>query len=173
MSCFEYWMVTINITGLIAVVISLRVYFGQLEALNNGLKQGREQILMVEKSSMASNLLTVAKFLQNEEFQRAKNTLADQDSLLLSQEPSLWPETYRRAARTICSCYDILGLMIKNEVVSTKPILENWGRSILHFHNVLERFVEQEQNKIGPDYWNDFTWLAEKVRDHSWSKVPT
>jgi hypothetical protein len=119
------------------------------------------QLDAARQASTSQNILAIVNFLQDHDVRAARQTVR---TVLSSKDFAAWDNRERWTASTVCSSYDVLGIMIRHRLVPREPFVQNWGPSIRHCHEVLKDFIAEMRKQSGPQYWGHFDWLYEQVK---------
>lgn len=65
----------------------------------------------------------------------------------------------------------MLGIREADRVVPERPIIDNWGASIIVCHAAAKELLQIVRKQRGDAFWDDFDWLAQRAR-RSWPRVP-
>lgn len=126
------------------------------------------QLKAMRQSSRGQNILSLVNYLQAQDVREARRvvrkTLKEKSS---KSEP--WNDSEERAASLVCSTYDVAAILIRSGVIPSKPFMENWGPSIRDCYEVLRSYIKRMQlpENSGPEYWNDFDWLYQQVKNRN------
>lgn len=156
-----YEMASLIVQGVTgsAIVGTFVVYYFQLRTMQGQLKALRD-------SSTAQNILEVVNFLQGNEVRTARTVVREH---LRKKDVSEWSDYERQAASRVCSTYDVAAILLREQLVPIEPFTDNWGPSIKDCYEVLLPYIREMQrpDRSGPDYWNDFGWLYQKVLERN------
>ena len=126
------------------------------------------QLKAMRKSSQGQNILSLVNYLQAQDVREARRVVRTTLKEKVSKsEP--WNDSEERAASLVCSTYDVAAILIRSGVVPSKPFMENWGPSILDCYEILRSYIKNMQlpEKSGPEYWDDFDWFYQQVKNRS------
>lgn len=140
------WLLYLQITITIAMVLTFIVYYFQLKAM--------------QKASLSQNVLTLIDFLQKPGLPEARKELIEVSG---EKHPDSWDKDERTRAERVCATYDIAGILIQQGIVPKEIIVDNWGDSIKKCYNAASKLIKEVREERGVDYWDDFEWLAEQV----------
>jgi hypothetical protein len=143
----------------ILIAATLLVYWFQLGVMRN-------QLAVMRSGANAQNFLSLVQYLQAPDRQEARRVVIQE---LLEEPFEQWKEDekYCRTASVVCSTYDVVAIVIREDFVAAKPIIENWGPSIKRCYRACEELIQDRRSKNGSEYWDDFEWLYEQARNHS------
>ncbi len=163
MADFEFIQTIIQ--GIVAVGIfaTLWIYYHQFRIMEEQLQVMNGQLQSGTKASVAQNLLTIINFLQAEYVRDARTTVITRLDKIRFED---WNENLKYQAGVVCSTYDVTAIIIKQGLIPKEPIIDNWGRSILKSHSILQPYITEMQkpDQGGSKYWSNFEWLAEEVK---------
>lgn len=144
-----------------AVVVSV---FAFLAAALSAL-YAREQVHVAQSASRAQSLLAVLDYLQRPDIRDSRREVI---TILSTVPASEWTERQRAIASSASASYDLVGTLLKSEVVDKDPIVQNYGASIIRCHEVcapmIQGFRDNMPEAIARTYWDDFDWLADEAR---------
>lgn len=160
------------LTGLLVVITGIYAFFTLriLKANERVVEVMRRQLDVARDASTGQNILNLLTFIQDERTQDARRIVHDRKETFRQTEWSDLSDKDKRIVSRVCSTYDILGIMLKYQVISTEsfgdPFKENWRWSIKECYETLERHIleiQSERHTASKDYWKHFTWLYKKV----------
>ncbi len=159
MTCFEKSQLAIQVVGVVALLVTLYVYYRQMRTMGAQLQAARE-------ASSAQNILSLTNFLQAPEVREARETVRVK---LPNKEFRAWSNDERRDASRVCSTYDVAAIIIRMGLVPQEPFVDNWGSSIRHCYEITKPLIVelQKPENSGPTYWDDFGWLYQQVQVRS------
>jgi hypothetical protein len=152
MTTYEQFTLLLQAIVALGAFVSFYLVFRQLKIM--GLQNE-----LTKNASEAQSIISLVNFLQADEARDARMAVR---SSLSKTHHSAWDESQIRHASTVCANYDVVAALLKTELVNNKHvILENWGVSIKHCHQVLAPFIESKRKEHGGDlsYWKNFEWL--------------
>ena len=128
-------------------------------------KSMQDHVEAVRIASAAQNLIDLIEFVEDPKTRAARRIVIEH----LTEKPELnCGDKEREAAFWVCATYDVAGILIRNKLVPASPFLMNWGVSIVKCHKALEAFI----NSLGPERWDDFTWLRNEVESLEGGHLP-
>lgn len=156
MSPYEIWTVILQGAIIIIATATLVVYYRQLKVMTS-------QLSSMQSASQAQSTLTLVAFLQQQEVREHRTVVRERLSKKAFTE---WTSDERRSAAFVVANYDVAAAMIRAGVAPPALIVENWGPSIVHCHEVLTPFIAEKRAEPGntPRYWQNFDWLAQQAR---------
>jgi hypothetical protein len=154
MTPFEKAQLVVQIIGVIALILTLYIYYRQLRTMG-------AQLQAAQRASSAQNILALTSFLQAPEVRAARETVRVR---LPNKNYGEWSEDERRDAARVCSTYDVAGIIVRLGLVPPETFVDNWGPSIRHCYEVLKPLIleMQKPENSGPGYWDDFGWLYQQ-----------
>ncbi len=155
----------IQALGTIVITLTLIVYFRQLNVMRDQLPVMRDQLAEMRNASRAQNLLSLVQFLQAPDVRAARKMVRVE----LPKVPfEQWDkERDWSFASTVCSSYDVAGIVLREGLVTTHPIVENWGSSIRDCYHTCEPFIKEMRRTSGENYWDDFEWLCDEAKRYA------
>ena len=139
---FGFW---IQIATALLILFTFWVYFFQLRTM--------------KKSTRGQNSISIINYLQDESVRKAREIVLE----TLRKKPiSDWTIEEKKAASKVCNTYDLVSILIfQQKLVPPRIIIDNWGPSIVRcFETLKEHIIEMQTNdRMGPQYWNDFEKL--------------
>jgi hypothetical protein len=152
------WGLAVQCGILVAVVATCWVYYQMLRTMRDELKTAKD-------ASSAQNVLALVNFLQAEHVREARDFVRNE---LRHKCFADWDDKDRKHASTVCSTYDTAGIIIQSGSVSSEPLLDNWGPSILDCFEVVRPLMKElrKAEQSGPRYCNDFEWLHQRVVEY-------
>ena len=136
------WVLVLQAVANLAVVATFFIYYRQLAAMRH--------------ASIGQSVLALIPFLQTPSLREARGVL-----IKLREKPySLWTSSEKENAERACAAYDIAGILVRNNIIPKKLIVDNWGDSITKCHLAAKEYLESTRAARGGDYWDDFEWLA-------------
>jgi hypothetical protein len=76
-----------------------------------------------------------------------------------------WSDNEQRAARVVCSTFDVIGMLVQADLIDDEPFTSNWGAALIYSWAVCEPFVRSMQVDNGASYWGHFEAVAKMARD--------
>ena len=150
----------IQAVGLVVIVLTLAVYYGQLQAMQAQLETMRRQLDATHEASHGQNILALAGFLQSEDIRAAREFVFTK----LERKPvARWSERDTGMAARVCSSYTVAGVVLRSALFPSQEFLESWGPSIRRSIEILRPFIDERREQMGPAYWSAFDWLASRV----------
>ena len=147
----DYNLLNVIIQASVGLIIfaTLLIYFFQLRTMKKG--------------TLGQNTISLINFIQDEKARNARDVVM---SNLKDKNYSDWETEEKKSASRVCSTYDIVSILIyQQRLVKPDLVIDNWGPSIKKCYNILEPHIEEMQKpeNAGPDYWDDFVFLYNKV----------
>lgn len=140
-------MLLVQIATSLVLAVTLVVFFFQLLAMRS--------------ASRAQNILSALQYIQEPETREARKHVIQ---IVQGKDFSVWDDNDRRKVSTVCSTYDILGILIRQELIPLQIVTENWGRSIRLCYPVCEPWIRKLRESEGPEYWDEFEWLYKQAQ---------
>lgn len=123
------------------------------------------QIKEMRRATYATAFKAIYDMLQSENIRDARRIVL----LQLSNKPlSEWTDDELRAAELVCSTYDSVAIMAKNEMIPVHVIVDNWGDSIYRSWKVLYPLIRQyRENRAANEFWDDYEWLVSQTKKYT------
>lgn len=148
---FDQIVQLIAAAGSVFIFISLFIFYLQWRA--------------TVRETDTARLFQLVMFLNSNENHSSRKHVFDQ--LQSGYNLPLQSDDSKSASR-VCASYDTAGFMIRGGFVEAETIMKNYGPSIDRCYEILEPFIEELRERMGPRYWDDFTWLCNQVRDRNY-----
>jgi hypothetical protein len=120
----------------------------------------------VHKALVAQNFMGLIQFLEDSKIREARKVVLNK---LAGQQDPPSDELERDAAFLVCATYDVAGILVRHDIIPAPPFVTNWGPSIIKCHDALKPFIDS----LGPERWDDFSWLREQAAAHRQPKDVT
>ena len=153
---------------LAATSVALLIILGMLVGLHRAslrqVHQLQQQLETRQSSVQSQNLLYALSILRDQDFRTAMMVLR---SRLKGTSPETWGTDVHHVL-LVCSTYNLVGLLLKNDLIPYRLFLQHWGSSVIDAWEILSEFIRRRQLR-NPDYCADFQWLFEQSRhaEHS------
>jgi|GEM_PF-1651861 len=169
MNTIQIIQVTVQICGLLGLVITLGFTYRQLRTMG-------EQLAIARRGTDAQHILSLLSFMESDELSAARAIVY---TTLHRKHFSDWTDEELKAASRVCASYSTAGLIIKSGIVPLTPLLENMEPLVRQTYEILEPFLREMQKPEngGPQYWIGFDWLysqleapdavAQRIHSHS------
>ncbi len=118
----------------------------------------------VHKALVAQNFMGLIRFLEDPKIREARKIVLNK---VAGQQTPPSDELERDAAFLVCATYDVAGILVRHDIIPAPPFVTNWGPSIVRCHDALKPFIDS----LGPERWDDFTWLRGQVDVHCVPRV--
>lgn len=150
LSVIEWAGVSAISTAIMAVVISISVYYVKL------------QLDLMKKTAKHENTVELIKFLQREETRKARGILIRLPVTAFAryEQYEQWTTEEIEAAEITCATYDVAGIMLSQELVD-EDLLKRWHDSIVKCWNAAQPMIEAYRKERGDDYYKGFKDLFE------------
>lgn len=162
-----------DFTGMsaVAAVVSALVACATIVFVSLQTSAQRKQVMKLEdqikesrSAIWAASFLEAVKWLQDEKIREARRKvfeLGDFDKGL-----SDWSAEDRKQAEIVCHSYDVVGMMVRWNMVPMEIIVDSWADSIRRLWPICEPLVlERRRKQKAPEFWDDFQWLAVQAED--------
>lgn len=156
MSTYESLSLLLQCIVGVAAFATLFFLYGQLRIMH-------DQLLAMQETTTAQSALSLISFLQAPEVRAARQTVRE----VLSKKPlTEWSTPERQAAAMVCANYDVAAGLLRARLAPAELVINNWGPSIRHCHQVLHPYVAELRAGPGghPSYWSNFDWLCAEAK---------
>ena len=144
--------------SLFLVVLTLAVYFFQYRAM-------LRQVNVSRAASHVQSLLSLIELLQEKEAKTGRWWVMQH---LRDKDLEQWSPKDRFFASRACSRFDLVGLIVRMNVVPSQELIDSWAPSICRVFHITSTFRAELKRKNGQDYWGNYDWLAERA-EQVWS----
>ena len=123
------------------------------------------QLKEMHRTTQAQAYSVAVDRLQDEKVREARRLI-----FKLSDKPlEKWSGDEIIAAEVVCHTYDMVGQMVRHNLLSKKIIIDSWGPSLRNSWSILNRLVKKyRQDFNANEYWDDYEWLAmEAIREQT------
>jgi hypothetical protein len=120
------------------------------------LRQTRE----LKRATHAQAYFTALEYLQNDKVRFARKKLMEFGGKPLHS----WLEPEKWTAEKVCQSFDSVAIMVRHGMLPKELIIENWMDSLIRCWAAAEQLVNDYRKIRGPEYWDDFEWLANEAR---------
>lgn len=146
----------LQLTVGVAAFVTLFFLYRQLRVM-------QDQLFAMQETTKAQSALSLVSFLQAPEVRAARQTVRE----VLSKKPlAEWSTVERQAASMVCANYDVAAGLLRARLAPAELVVNNWGPSIRHCHQILRPYVEEL--RAGPgghsSYWSNFDWLCSEAK---------
>jgi hypothetical protein len=143
---YNYWSLVLWALTLIAGGATVFIYYRQLLKMDAGIK--------------AQNLAWLVQYLQDKDVRHARFIVTNE---LAGKDLALWTSAEREAAATACAAYGVAAVYMKLKRIDKNVIIDNWGPSIKQICSICDKYIEEQQARLGPRYWSAPRWLVQEV----------
>lgn len=118
------------------------------------------QLREIQRATYAQSFYTAADRLQDEKLREARGVIFS-----LSDTPYKdWTTEQKRTGEIVCHNYDVVGILVRNQMLPEEIIVDSWGDSLRRLWSILSPLVEEYRTERQfPEFWDDFQYLAEKA----------
>jgi hypothetical protein len=118
------------------------------------------QLKESQKTKYAETFFAASSRLQDEQLREKRSKV-----FMLNGKPLQdWSSEDINAAEIVCHNFDIVGIMVRNEMLPKEIVIDNWGQSLRGLWPIVSPLVQKYRHEWNaPEYWNDFQWLAEEA----------
>lgn len=159
MTHFEKYTLLLQAFVAIAAFVSVYLVLRQVKKMGS-------QIEATQQASEAQSIISIVQFLQSVEARQARETVR---ASLSKAHHEQWTEEQARNAAFVCANYDVVAALLRAGLIKNKQvILDNWGPSIQHCHQVLVPYIDNKRRAPGGNqkYWSNFDWLSAQCSEH-------
>ena len=149
----------------VATVALLCVLAATLLLWRSSLLQTRSlqaQLELASDARQSQNLLYALRILRDQEFRSSIMVVRNR---MAGRPPESWNAADILHVLNVCSTYNLVGVLIRSEVLSGPLFFEHWGSSVVETWKAIEEFVKKKQ-KYNPRYCADFEWLFQECLRH-------
>jgi len=157
---------------LTALLIAVSIH---LVLLSRAFKRQAEQIDLLElgldqehETTRSQNMLHAISLLRDKDFRTAMMVLR---SRLKDTSMDSWGSDTHHVLQ-ICSTFNLVGLLVRGNLVPTQLFVQHWGQSVVDAWEVLGDFVSRKQNQ-NPEYCADFAYLYTLCANAERSAAPS
>ncbi len=118
----------------------------------------RKQLEEARRSADTEAFLRVVDRLQEESVRRAREVIF-RISLDEKKPFSDWTDSEKKAVEVACQSFDVVGMMVKGDMVPPGPVLHGWHMTIGKSWLGALPLIRARREKDGEDFWGDFEWL--------------
>lgn len=153
----DYEKLTLALQAIVAITafVTLAFLYKQVHGMV-------DQIVATQEATRAQGALALVGFLQSSEVRKARQCVR---SALSRKHHSQWTEEEKRLASAVCANYDVAAGLLRARLAPVDLIVNNWGASITHCHQVLSPYISELRSRAGghSEYWSNFDWLCNQV----------
>ena len=116
------------------------------------------QLREMRRATVATAFSSIAEFLQSKEVRDARGVL-----MRISEEDfTKWKDNEKESAEVACSTYDVIGIILQQEVIDHKMVTLPWRDSIVRCWEKAQPMIKFYRKERGEDFWKGFQGLYEK-----------
>ena len=140
----------------VAACAAAYIYRGQAREMET-------QSRLLTKSMEGSNLLRLIVDVLDEEVRHAARKRI---MILWNERVPLaeWSDADRRDGERVIRTFDLMGLMVKRELLDKELVLATWGVRVLQMHAAVAALLAEFREKNGENYMRNFDWLEGEAR---------
>ena len=128
------------------------------------------QIREMRRATYAAAFKAVYDMLQTDDVRGARRIVL---GTLANKSMESWTEEERQVAEKVCSSYDTVGIMVRNDMVPVDVVADSWSDSLRRTWRVLSPLViSYRVQRNSQEYWDDYEWLANQAEKYQ-ERVPT
>ena len=122
-------------------------------------KAAERQVDATTRATRAQTILDVVGFLQAEHVRDARAMVRQ-----LSPDCRAWSKDEERAAATVCASFDVVAMLVSNDLLDKVPFTTNWDVALVQCFRICEPFIEGVRaDGAGPTYWLQFETAAREA----------
>lgn len=133
------------------------------------LRSVQEQLEIGRESRRSQNMLHTLGMLRDQDFRSAVMVVRNR---MKGKPVEEWEAGDVFHVLLVCSTYNMVGLLVKHDLVPQQLFLEHWGGSVIETYEALSEFIEKRQVK-SPLFCADFQWLYVHCRQTRYSEAPS
>jgi|SRR3972149_4416737 len=115
------------------------------------------QLREMQRTTQAQAYSVAVDRLQDEKVREARRLIFK----LTGKPLEKWSGDEKAAAEVVCHTYDVVGQMVRHNLLSKKIILDSWGPSLRRSWPILEPLVKNYRQEFSAnEFWDDYEWLA-------------
>jgi hypothetical protein len=126
-------------------------------------KEMELQSRLLTKSMEGSNLLRLIVDVLDERHDARKRIM-----VLWNEQVPLerWSEHDRRDAERVIRTFDLMGMMVRRELLEQDLVLETWGTRVMQMHAATRPLLKELRALNGPGYMQHFDWLEAAAKKY-------
>lgn len=113
------------------------------------------------RSTRAQNLLNLVVYLSQESLRTDRQTLINLGKL--SKPFGTWSNDAIKAAERVCASYNLAGLLVKEQAVSTETFVTAYADSLKKCFAASRDLLEEYRRQRGDRYWKNFDLLVDEA----------
>ena len=126
----------------------------------------REQLTEARRSANTESFLKAVDRLQDENIRRAREVIF-RLSIDEKKPFSSWTDTEKKTAEVACQSFDVVGMMLRGNMVTPELILRSWHTTIKKTWRGTLPLVSARREKDGENFWGDYEWLYNESLKYS------
>jgi hypothetical protein len=169
------------------IIIAVLLQRDELQEQRKELRQSREALTLqaaelkrtataqedsreaLRQTIYAHAFKTAYDVLQSEEVRDARKTVFSFNANIPFEQ---WGDHATRAGELTCNAYDIVGIMVRHDLLPVHYIVDSWGDSLRRSWPILKSLVEhQRRMRDANEFWDDYEFLVQAAikyqREHS------
>ncbi len=126
-------------------------------------KEMELQSRLLTKSVEGSNLLRLIVDVLDED----KRHAARKRIMILWNERvplEKWSEGDRRDGERVIRTFDLMGMMVRRELLDRELVIETWGIRVMQMHAATAELLQELRALNGSQYMSHFDWLDYEVK---------
>ncbi len=165
MSMLTFTLVLVATVAVATLVVSVVLH---RQALLQTERIQRQLELQVE-ARQTHNLVLAVDMLRDQDFRTAMMVVRNR---MKGRPYTHWDTADALHVMLVCSTFNLVALMVKQDLLPQELFLEHWGQSAIDAYEALAEFIEAKQAQ-SPFYCADFQWLYLQARSHRRSDAPS
>jgi hypothetical protein len=148
----ETFLLTVQVSTTAAIFAALWVYYRQLQVM-------RGQIDATKQTAQSQVLFQVVQWLSLEEARHSRKTLIG----LKRKKFKNWTRAELATARKVCVTFDLIEILIMNNVIPSGVIELHWGNTIRECRAAADVLISETRKNGRPDAWKHFDDLHNRA----------
>lgn len=118
------------------------------------------QLIEMRRTTQAQSYSIAMDRLQEEKVREARKVIFR----LANKSIENWKVEEIAAAETVCYTYDVVGQMVRHNLLSKKMIIDSWGSSLRRSWPILKPLIKKYRVQFSAEeFWDDYEWLAQEA----------
>ncbi len=126
----------------------------------------QEQLGVAKDARKSQNMLSALEMLRDQDFRAALLVVRNR---MKGRPHQSWDAGDVFHVLLVCSTYNMIGLMIKQDLLPRDLFVQHWGGSVIDSYESLAQFIESRQLH-NPLYCADYQWLYVECRAARYSE---
>ena len=126
----------------------------------------QDQLGVAKDARKSQNMLQALEMLRDQDFRAALLVVRNR---MKGRPHHTWDAGDVFHVLLVCSTYNMVGLMIKQDLLPRELFVQHWGGSVIDSYESLAQFIENRQQH-NPLYCADYQWLYVQCRAARYSE---